>query len=80
MHMSIDVKGLTWIQIARSFRFVARFLYILGLFSSATNLLASSPYYEIALMTSYTFYNKKYSILQKMRSSWFQSILHDWDW
>ena len=40
-----------------NFRFVARFLYVLGLFSYATHLLASSPNYEIAQMTSYIFYN-----------------------
>ena len=50
--MSMDVKCSTSIQLARSFRFVARFLYALGLFSSATHLLASSNYYEIAQMTS----------------------------
>ena len=77
MYVSIDVKCFTWIQIARSFRFVARFLYVLGL---STKLLASSPYYEIALMTSYTFCNKKYSVLLKIRSSWFHSTLHSWDW
>ena len=59
MHMSIDVKCLTWSKIARSFRFVSRFLYVLCLFSSVTHLLAPSPYCEMALMTSYTLYNKK---------------------
>ena len=54
MHMSIDVKCFNGIQLARSFHFVARFLYELGLFSSFTCLLASSSCYLTALMTLYT--------------------------
>ena len=86
MHMSIDVKCFTWIQLARSLRFLAHFLYVLGIFSSATHLLASSPYYEFALMTLYTFYNKKYSILLKtvflvsQRTSWLRLIRHKFTW
>ena len=82
MHMSIDVKCFTWIQLASSFHF----LYVLGLFSSATHLLAFYPYYEIALMTSYTFYNKKVFHLSKdvfktvflvsQHASWLRLIRH----
>ena len=81
MHMSIHVKCYAWIQLASSFRFDARFLYVIGLFSSATHLMASYPYYKIALMTSHTLYNKKYSIFLKMssrRSSLFHNTLNGW--
>ena len=48
-----------------NFRFVTCVLYVPGLFLSATHLLASYPYYEIAFMTLWTFYNKKYFIFLK---------------